>query len=103
MEQTFGITYEKFKTEFRKLIRIFVEANYSVSWEIVKFQGWGLTQTRKRLILLAAAYVLEINLGLSHTDYDNRPGETLPKITPYTHSAEPDINRLKPYNTVGEV
>ncbi|KAE9370107.1 S-adenosyl-L-methionine-dependent methyltransferase [Stipitochalara longipes BDJ] len=86
LEQTFGITHQKHKIAFRRLLNIFLEQNYSLSWQVVEFQGWGLVQTRRRLILVAAA-----------------PGESLPELPPYTHSANPALDGLKPYKSVRRV
>lgn len=57
LEQTFGILHRKYKGAFSALIRMFTDHGFSVSWQVVKFQDWGLAQSRRRLIILAAAYV----------------------------------------------
>jgi DNA (cytosine-5)-methyltransferase 1 len=54
LEQTFGILHNKFITAFRALVRMFTDLGYSVSWQVVKFQDWGLAQSRRRLIIIAA-------------------------------------------------
>lgn len=54
LEQTFGILHNKHKAAFHALIRMFTDHGFSVSWQVVKFQNWGLAQSRRRLIILAA-------------------------------------------------
>lgn len=56
LEQTFGILHEKFKTAFHALVRMFTEHGFSVCWQVCKLQDWGLAQSRRRLIILAAGY-----------------------------------------------
>jgi DNA (cytosine-5)-methyltransferase 1 len=54
LEQTFGILHDKFRLAFNQLIRMFTDAGYSTSWKLIKFQNFGLAQSRKRLIIVAA-------------------------------------------------
>ncbi|PVH80036.1 S-adenosyl-L-methionine-dependent methyltransferase, partial [Cadophora sp. DSE1049] len=84
LEQTFGILHPKFEAAFNSLIQIFTSYGYSVSYQIVQFQNYGLAQTRRRLIIVAAC-----------------PGETLPEIPEYTHSK--DSSNLKPLTSVRSV
>lgn len=58
LEQTFGIMHPKHKLAFYGLIGCFTELGYSVSWQVVNFQGYGLPTRRTRLIILASWYVL---------------------------------------------
>ncbi|KAH7419546.1 S-adenosyl-L-methionine-dependent methyltransferase [Cadophora sp. MPI-SDFR-AT-0126] len=84
LEQTFGILHPKFEAAFNSLIQIFTSYGYSVSYEIVQFQNYGLAQTRRRLIIIAAC-----------------PGETLPELPRYTHSNT--SRNLKPLTSVRSV
>lgn len=54
LEQTFGILHKKFIQAFHALIRMFTDHGFSVSWQVVKFQNWGLAQSRRRLTIIAA-------------------------------------------------
>ncbi|PBP27536.1 C-5 cytosine-specific DNA methylase [Diplocarpon rosae] len=85
LEQTFGILHPKFEDAFNSLVQILTTYEYSVSYQIVEFASYGLAQTRRRLIIVAAC-----------------PGETLPELPPYTHS-ENQFDGLKPLNTVKNV
>ncbi|CZR65981.1 uncharacterized protein PAC_15881 [Phialocephala subalpina] len=85
LEQTFGILHPKFSQAFNSVIQMFTFYGYSVSWQLVEFQRWGLAQSRRRLIVVAAG-----------------PGETLPDLPPYTHSNLPGDN-LRPFTSVREV
>jgi predicted RNA methylase len=56
LEEIFA--FESYKTNrksFRELISMFVELGYSTSWRIMHLWQYGVPQTRKRLILIAAA------------------------------------------------
>lgn len=55
VEQTFGILHPKFEAALNGLIHIFTSKGYSVSWQLVQFQYYGLAQTRRRLIIIAAS------------------------------------------------
>lgn len=55
LEQTFGILHPKFTQAFDALIQMFTFHEYSISWQLVELQRWGLPQRRRRLIILAAA------------------------------------------------
>jgi DNA (cytosine-5)-methyltransferase 1 len=54
LEQTFGILHERFGQAFNSLIRMFIDVGFSTSWQVIKFQNFGLAQSRKRLIIVAA-------------------------------------------------
>ena len=54
LEQTAGLTDYRFRDAFNSLIRMFTDNNYSTAWQVVKFQNYGLAQSRERLIILAA-------------------------------------------------
>ncbi|KAH7342482.1 S-adenosyl-L-methionine-dependent methyltransferase [Rhexocercosporidium sp. MPI-PUGE-AT-0058] len=85
LEQTFGILHPKFEAAFNSLIQTFTSYGYSVSYQIVQFQNYGLAQTRRRLIIVAAC-----------------PGETLPEVPAYTHSKSTG-GGLKPLTSVRSV
>ncbi|CZT40862.1 uncharacterized protein RSE6_00528 [Rhynchosporium secalis] len=85
LEQTFGILHPKFSMAFNALIQTFTSYGYSIAYQIVEFHRYGLAQTRRRLIIVAAC-----------------PGETLPEIPEYTHSAS-SSNGLKPFTSVRSV
>ena len=103
LEQTFGILHPKFETRFNTLIQMFTSHGFSTSWQIVELKGWGLPQTRKRLIIMAAGYVGFLNSNLYFgTDKTPRPGELLPDIPPQTHSTDP-VDGLPPLTSVNSV
>ena len=70
LEQTFGITWPRFRFYFNALIQMFTTHDFSVRWAIVPLQQWvrippslttqlltpcqGLPQRRHRLIIIAA-------------------------------------------------
>ncbi|RFU31925.1 hypothetical protein B7463_g4421, partial [Scytalidium lignicola] len=86
LEQTFGIVVQKkFQHAFNALIHMFTNFGFSVSWQVISFEKFGLAQRRKRLIIVAAA-----------------PGESLPSFPEYTHG-ENGIGGLKPYTSVRSV
>ncbi|KAG8415460.1 hypothetical protein J3458_009306 [Metarhizium acridum] len=85
IEQTFGLTFDRHRQYFYSLIRGLTELGYSVRWKIVALCTWGLAQTRKRLIIIAAG-----------------PGEQLPSFPPATHS-EKSKDGLRPYTTIRQV
>lgn len=85
LEQTFGILHPKFEAAFNSLIQTFTSYGYSVSYQIVEFHRYGLAQTRRRLIIVAACH-----------------GETLPELPEYTHSKNP-FDSLKPLTSVRSV
>ncbi|KAL2075879.1 hypothetical protein VTL71DRAFT_822 [Oculimacula yallundae] len=85
LEQTFGILHPKFAATFNSLIQTFTSHGYSVVYQIVEFHKFGLAQTRRRLVIIAAC-----------------PGETLPEIPEYTHSASPSYG-VKPLTSVRSV
>ncbi|CAL3966626.1 unnamed protein product [Diplocarpon coronariae] len=85
LEQTFGILHPRFEDAFNSLIQILTTYEYSVSYQIVEFANYGLAQTRRRLIIVAAC-----------------PGETLPELPASTHSGN-RVDGLKPLNTVKNV
>jgi DNA (cytosine-5)-methyltransferase 1 len=55
LEQTFGILHPKFQNAFHSLIQMFTSLGFSISWQTVSFPNYGLAQSRRRLIILAAA------------------------------------------------
>lgn len=57
-ENTFGILHPKSKQYFNKLVRMLTDMGYSVRWQIVKFQDFGLAQSRPRLIIIGAGQVI---------------------------------------------
>ncbi|KAH9223351.1 S-adenosyl-L-methionine-dependent methyltransferase, partial [Leptodontidium sp. 2 PMI_412] len=85
LEQTFGILHPKFEAAFNSLIQTFTSYGYSISYQIVQFHRYGLAQTRRRLIIIAAC-----------------PGETLPEIPDYMHSNSTS-DSLKPLTSVRDI
>lgn len=57
LEQTFGLLFPRHSNWFHSLIRQFVDLGYDVSWQVESLQNFGLPSSRRRLIILAAAYV----------------------------------------------
>ncbi|ROW13831.1 hypothetical protein VPNG_03600 [Cytospora leucostoma] len=72
LEQTFGLSQERYSPYFNALIQGFTRYGYSIKWKVFHLVGYGLPQTRKRLFMMGAA-----------------PGETLPEWPEPTHSKEP--------------
>lgn len=58
LEQTFGILHKRWEQVMAALIRMFSDLGYSVSWQQVYLQQYGLCQTRKRLIIIASWLVI---------------------------------------------
>ncbi|KHN98759.1 C-5 cytosine methyltransferase [Metarhizium album ARSEF 1941] len=85
MEQTFGLTHDRHQPHFRTLIGDLTQLGYSVRWKVVALCTWGLAQTRRRLVIIAAG-----------------PGEQLPGFPPATHS-KTGGNGLRPYTTIRQV
>ncbi|KAF4124578.1 DNA (cytosine-5)-methyltransferase 1 [Geosmithia morbida] len=84
VEQTFGLTHDRHREYFHSHLNDFTQLGYSVRWRVVKLCTWGSAQSRKRLIMIAAA-----------------PGEKLPPFPEATHSENGDRRRgLKPYTTI---
>lgn len=54
LEQTFGILHNRFSSAFNSLIKMFTDSGFSTSWQVVEFHKFGLAQSRKRLIIVAA-------------------------------------------------
>ncbi|KAF7874911.1 hypothetical protein EAF04_002085 [Stromatinia cepivora] len=87
LEQTFGILHPKNKDAFNGLIACFTDLGFDVSWQVVKFQGYGLPSRRNRLIILASC-----------------PGEALPHMPQYTyHPPHLRSATKKPYKTPNQV
>lgn len=84
LEQTFGITRSKFMWYLSALIQMFTSLDFSIRWAVVQLAQWGLPQSRRRLIIIAAC-----------------PGEILPEIPPPTHSSQPS-DGLKPFATINQ-
>lgn len=57
LEQTFGILHDQFRQPFNSLIRMFIDQGFSVSWQVIDLQNYGLPQRRRRLIIIAAGSV----------------------------------------------
>ncbi|MCJ1310311.1 hypothetical protein MMC25_003973 [Agyrium rufum] len=73
LENTFGMTrYVKHQDWYNALISQFTSVGYSIRWGVINFADYGLPQSRKRLIIIAAC-----------------PGEVLPQFPPPTHSRYP--------------
>ncbi|KAK7740707.1 hypothetical protein SLS53_005175 [Cytospora paraplurivora] len=72
LEQTFGLSQERYSPYFNALIQGFTRYGYSIKWKVFHLVEYGLPQTRKRLFMMGAA-----------------PGETLPEWPEPTHSKEP--------------
>jgi DNA (cytosine-5)-methyltransferase 1 len=72
VEQTFGFAFPKFQQAFNTFAKQFTDNGYSISWQIIELENYGLPQRRKRLVMMAAG-----------------PGETLPHFPSPTHSSNP--------------
>ncbi len=84
LEQTAGLE-SRYSQYFNPLIHIFTSNNYSVRWKTVNMADYGLSQIRKRLIIIASC-----------------PGEVLPSFPLPTHSSDSLRTGLKPWATIAE-
>ena len=57
LEETAGLV-TRHREYFHGIVEHFTALDYSVSWQLVKFQDWGLPQSRHRLIMVASWYSL---------------------------------------------
>ncbi|KAJ5889640.1 hypothetical protein N7504_010450 [Penicillium tannophilum] len=80
MEETFGLRGRHTDT-FNRLIMDFIEVGYSVRWAVLDCVNYGVPQTRRRLIIIAAG-----------------PGETLPQMPTPTHG--PFGSGLRAFETI---
>ncbi|RMD42913.1 hypothetical protein DV735_g2192, partial [Chaetothyriales sp. CBS 134920] len=74
MEETDGLV-SLHRAWFDALVHIFVHLGYSVAWKVLRCEEYGVPQSRKRLVIIAAG-----------------PGEKLPSFPAPTHG---DRSRLK--------
>lgn len=84
MEQPSCITSEQKISHLNTIIQSFTNAGYSIQWKIVHMVDYGLPQTRKRLIMIAAG-----------------PGEALAQWPTATHSLNPAEDQ-QPFKTEEE-
>lgn len=54
LEQTFGLLHPKFSQAFNSLIHTFTSQGYSINWQLVDLQDYGVPQRRRRLIIVGA-------------------------------------------------
>lgn len=80
LEETEGLV-TRHNEWFQLLINTFTYFGYSVRWKVVQCHSYGVPQTRKRLLIVAAG-----------------PGEALPPFPDPTHG--PDQSLLKPLTTI---
>jgi DNA (cytosine-5)-methyltransferase 1 len=87
LEETEGLP-SRHAEWFSLLINIFTSLGYSVRWKVVQCKEYGIPQTRKRLLIIAAG-----------------PGEKLPPFPEPTHGDED--RSVKPFatinSTIGEI
>jgi DNA (cytosine-5)-methyltransferase 1 len=74
LEQTFGLLSPTNEAYFNVMVQEFTSLGYSVRWKVVELDGWGVPQTRKRLIMIGSC-----------------PGEKLPPMPPRTHGRGPGL------------
>ncbi|KAJ5109976.1 C-5 cytosine methyltransferase [Penicillium argentinense] len=74
MEETFGLEHPSHRQNLYRVVMDCVELGYSVRWEILKLVEYGVPQSRKRLVLIAAG-----------------PGEVLPELPAPTHGDAPSL------------
>lgn len=87
LEETEGLP-SRHAEWFSLLINIFTSLGYSVRWKVVQCKEYGIPQTRKRLLIIAAG-----------------PGEKLPPFPEPTHGDEDrSVKPLATINsTIGEI
>lgn len=63
MEETFGLLFERNMDFFATVIRSLNDFGYSVRWKILNLSHYGAPHPRRRLIVIAARYVLYYTYG----------------------------------------
>ncbi|MCJ1476040.1 hypothetical protein MMC13_004705 [Lambiella insularis] len=84
MENTIGLE-QRHPMYMNAVIQQFTSSGFSVRWGVVDLRDFGLPQSRRRLILIAAC-----------------PGEVLPELPSPTHSKYPERTGLKPWTTINQ-
>ncbi|KAK5807156.1 hypothetical protein VI817_001414 [Penicillium citrinum] len=80
MEETFGLDHQIHRPSLYRVVMDLIELGYSPRWEIIKLSGYGVPQTRKRLILVAVG-----------------PGETLFNFPPASYGGlgQPQLRTIR--------
>ena len=66
LEETSGIITKGDSEEyFNRLIQQITSLGFSISWQLVNMQDYGVPQSRKRLVIIAAWYVPSIHTSLT--------------------------------------
>ena len=68
LEQTFGLaTHEQHQRNFLMLLNDIGRAGYDVRYKIQDLSQYGLVQKRKRLLIIAARFAIQIFMHLRWT------------------------------------
>ncbi|MCJ1377846.1 hypothetical protein MMC17_000942 [Xylographa soralifera] len=84
LENTQGLE-QRHHLYLHAVVQQFTVLGFSLRWKIVDFRDYGVPQSRRRLIIIAAC-----------------PGEILPDFPKPTHSKTPGTTGLKPWATINE-
>ncbi|MCJ1283135.1 hypothetical protein MMC26_002462 [Xylographa opegraphella] len=84
LENTLGLE-QRHHVYLHAVIQQFTVLGFSVRWKIIDLRDYGVPQSRRRLIIIAAC-----------------PGEILPDFPAPTHSKSPAETGLKPWVTINE-
>ncbi|MCJ1393127.1 hypothetical protein MMC18_005999 [Xylographa bjoerkii] len=84
LENTLGLE-QRHPLYLHAVIQQFTSLGFSIRWKIIDLRDYGVPQSRRRLIIIAAC-----------------PGEILPDFPKPTHSKTPGTTGLKPWATINE-
>ena len=100
VEQTYGIIHHEL---LPGLLSPFLDRGFSVKYKVLHGAEYGVPQTRRRLIVLAAGSVTYIFYYKVVTDTFLRPGETLPSFPKPTHYLISPNSKLLPPTTIHDI
>ncbi|MCJ1434220.1 hypothetical protein MMC27_003587 [Xylographa pallens] len=84
LENTLGLE-QRHPLYLHAVIQQFTVLGFSIRWKTIDLRDYGVPQSRRRLIIIAAC-----------------PGEILPDFPAPTHSKSPETTGLKPWATINE-
>lgn len=57
LEQTYGLQHGRHEPFLNGLVNMFTTLGYSIGWKVLQLADYGIPQSRKRLVIIASAYV----------------------------------------------